>query len=115
MLGGFFICNYSRIVRIIREPTVDQMRIVGIERTTIKGFEMATRFESGRKVKITPSPGSGFTKCVWWPKGEVTGTIQKCFKNGTISVAVDQLKNLRDSGDGLRTLHFAAIDLAVLD
>lgn len=39
---------------------------------------------------------------IWWPKGLVTGTIQKLFKNGSGQVAIDQIKNR--SEDGRKTM-----------
>lgn len=63
----------------------------------------------GDKVQIIPTPGGDFERCAWWPKGTVTGTVQKVFKNGKVAVAVDQLRNW--GGDGLKTLHFDQKDL----
>lgn len=36
----------------------------------------------------------------------LTGIVQKVFKNGQVAIAVDQLRN--NSEDGRRTLHFKA-------
>lgn len=43
-----------------------------------------------------------------------TGTVQKIFKNGKVAVAVHTLRQVRDTGDGLRTLYFNANQLEVL-
>jgi hypothetical protein len=63
----------------------------------------------GVKVTVIPTEQSGLLNCKWWPKGTVTGTVTKVFKNGKVAVAVDQLRNF--SEDGLRTLHFDQSDL----
>lgn len=39
----------------------------------------------------------------WYPKGEVTGEVQRIFKNGTAAVAIDQIRN--SSADGRHELH----------
>ena len=71
--------------------------------------------EIGSRVEIRVSDDSGFKKCVWWPKGVITGTVQSLYKNGNASVAVHQIKNIRDGGDGLRTLNFKQCELALLE
>jgi ABC-type cobalt transport system substrate-binding protein len=68
--------------------------------------------EPGTRVTITLPAKSPFLKCIWFPKsGEVTGTVQKCFKNGLVAVAVDQIGNA--STDGRRTLHFSRDHLSI--
>ena len=62
--------------------------------------------QPGAKVRINVPEDDSLRQTKWYPKGEVTGTVQKVFKNGKVAVAVDQLRNVQDSGDGLRTLHF---------
>jgi len=68
----------------------------------------------GDMVRIIDADRGGFSKCLWWPTGQVTGTVQKIFKNGQVAVAIHQLRNVNDSGDGLRTLHFRLSDLEVI-
>jgi hypothetical protein len=61
----------------------------------------------GANVKIMLPPDSPFLQTKWWPKaGEVTGTVQKVFKNGRVAVAVHQIAN--SSGDGCYTAHIEA-------
>lgn len=69
---------------------------------------------SGDKVRIVLAADADLLRTAWWPKGETTGTIQKVFKNGKVAVAVHQLRNVWDGGDGLRTLHFRRENLEVL-
>lgn len=68
--------------------------------------------KQGDKVSIKVAEGSGFLKCVWWPKGDVTGLVEKVYKNGKVSVAVDQIKNR--SADGRRSLNFKLSDVQVI-
>lgn len=64
--------------------------------------------EAGQKVQIVIADDSPLHGCVWWPKGEITGTVQKIFKNGKVAVAVHQIRNEAKSktADGYKTLHF---------
>jgi len=66
----------------------------------------------GDRVKVTDD--GIFAKADWYPKGRATGTVQKVFKNGKVAVAIDQLRQIHDSGDGLRTLHYPSRSLQVL-
>lgn len=83
----------------------------------------------GTKVRIVVSENSPFLACAWWPttaerdgrfgsvwvrrSDEVTGTVQKVFKNGSANVAVDQIRN--GSDDGLKTLSFKVVELDVIE
>lgn len=67
----------------------------------------------GDKVRVVDADRGGFSRCQWWPEGQVTGNVQKVFKNGKVAVAVHQLRNVSDSGDGLTTLHFRLSDLEI--
>lgn len=57
---------------------------------------------SGSKVDVSLPDDSPFLQTKWYPKGPVTGVVQKVFANGNVSVAIDQLRNM--SSDGRRTL-----------
>lgn len=70
---------------------------------------MEKTLETGMAVKVQVAANSPFLSCVWWPKGEVTGKVQKLFKNGQVAVAVDQLYVA--GGDNKRTLHFNRSEL----
>ena len=62
----------------------------------------------GTRVRITPN--DDLLDTAWWPKsGDVTGTVERVFKNGKVAVAVDQLGNRSD--DHKRTIHFGPADL----
>lgn len=61
--------------------------------------------EVGSKVRIQVPADHAVLTTSWFPKSGATGTIQKMFKNGTVAVAVDQLRN--GSDDGKVTLHFS--------
>jgi hypothetical protein len=66
----------------------------------------------GQKVTIhAPADSSLARYAKWWPKGVLTGTVQKLFKNGKVAVAVDQLPN--NSDDGCKTMNFPADWLGV--
>lgn len=62
-----------------------------------------TELRIGTKVSITTPPDADVLKTKWWPKGQVTGTIQKLYKNGNAAVAIDQIRNF--SADGLHTMN----------
>jgi hypothetical protein len=82
----------------------------------------------GTKVRIIVSANSPFLACAWWPTTaerdgrfgsvwvrratEVTGTVQKVYKNGSAAVAVDQIRNA--SEDGLKTLSFKVTELEAM-
>jgi hypothetical protein len=58
----------------------------------------------GERVRIEIPADSSLYQTKWWPKkGPVTGTVQKIFKNGTVAVAIDQIRNF--SADGKHTMH----------
>ncbi len=69
-------------------------------------------FEVGQTVKIETSPD--LARCRWWPKsGDITGTVQKVYKNGKVMVAVHQLRNR--SEDGCHSLNFQPKWLTVIE
>jgi len=59
------------------------------------------------RVKIVAPPDAYIWTTKWWPqRGDVTGTVQKTFKNGKVAVAIDQLRNRSD--DGRKTMNLPA-------
>ena len=64
-----------------------------------------TTFNVGDKVRIELAEDADLYRTQWWPKRgvEVTGTVQKVYKNGKVAVAIDQLRNR--SEDGKHTMH----------
>lgn len=64
----------------------------------------------GTKVHVTTPAGADLLTTKWWPKGEVTGTVQKLYKNGNAAVAIDQIRNF--SADGLHTINLPTSWLA---
>ena len=63
----------------------------------------AAAFNRGDKVSILAPEGADVYRTQWWPKGEITGTVEKTFKNGNIAVAIDQMGNR--SADHCRTMN----------
>lgn len=66
----------------------------------------------GDKVKIVLNDNDPLYGTVWWPKGQVTGVVQKIFKNGKVMVAIDQLPNRSD--DGKSSMNFPANELQII-
>ena len=62
----------------------------------------------GSKVKVTRGEGSWLHKAVWWPATDITGTVTKVCKNGTVYVACEQIRNA--SEDGMHTKPFQKKD-----
>lgn len=62
----------------------------------------------GQKVKVTRNQGSWLNQATWWPEGDITGTVTKVCKNGSVYVAQDQFRNT--SEDGRRTRVFSTSD-----
>ena len=62
----------------------------------------------GSRVKVTRNEGSWLHDAIWWPEDDITGTVTKLCKNGSMYVAQDQFRN--QSEDGRRTRVFSAAD-----
>ena len=62
--------------------------------------------QAGQKVKLVNNLPDGWFDA---PTPILTGTIEKVFKNGKFSAAIDQLKNR--SADGKKSMHFSKGDL----
>lgn len=62
-------------------------------------------FQIGDRVTVRVPATAPLAAVAWWPKGEVTGTVQKLFKNGKVAVAIDQIRNR--SADGCHTMHLS--------
>ncbi|ATI15701.1 hypothetical protein [Bordetella phage vB_BbrM_PHB04] len=52
----------------------------------------------GDKVKVIRTPDSFYNRVLWWPDSGMTGTVEAIFKNGSIRVACDQLRNKSEDG-----------------
>lgn len=63
----------------------------------------------GTKVEVALTPDAPLCQTAWWPTGTVTGTVQKIYKNGTVLVAIDQIRN--GSQDRKKSMNFSATDL----
>jgi hypothetical protein len=55
------------------------------------------------RVRVNVPEGQYLTTLAWWPKGEVTGTVVRTFKNGKAAVAIDRLGNR--SADNRKEMH----------
>lgn len=62
----------------------------------------------GSKVKVTRNEGSWMLLAIWWPADDITGTVTKICKNGSVYIAQDQFSN--QSADGKRTRVFSLED-----
>lgn len=45
-----------------------------------------------------------------WPNNPTTATVERVFKNGTVAVALDHVRNFSD--DGRKTVHVPSVYLA---
>ena len=74
---------------------------------------MKTTLRVGQKVKVVIPADHCLYTTQWWPKRgvEVTGTVQKLFKNGKVAVAIDQLRN--KSEDGRHTMNWSSTDCLI--
>ena len=66
--------------------------------------QMTQTFARGQKVTIPQTRGMLANKPAWWPTGDLSGTVCKHFKNGMVSVKVDQMPRQK-------TIHFCAPQL----
>ena len=68
----------------------------------------ANKMQVGQKVTVSRNQESWLNKAVWWPAQDITGTVTRICKNGSVYVAVDQFQN--NSKDGLKTRVFTKQD-----
>jgi hypothetical protein len=74
---------------------------------------MTTNLTVGQKVEIRIPDDHCLYTTAWWPKRgvQVTGEVQKIFKNGKVAVAVDQVKN--KSEDRRHTMNWESTDCLI--
>lgn len=60
----------------------------------------------GDTVTVTAPEDAPLRGTTWWPRGEVTGTVTKAYKNGNLAIAIHQLRN--GSEDGCQTMNLPA-------
>lgn len=64
------------------------------------------------RVMVTRLEGSWLREATWWPVSDITGTVTKICKNGSVYIAQDQFKN--NSQDGKRTRIFSIEDKVLI-
>lgn len=66
----------------------------------------------GDKVKITRNAGSWLNDAIWWPIGDISGTVDRVCKNGAVRVSCDQFHNT--SKDNKLSKYFYQEDLVTI-